>query len=321
MDVDVAVDLVASEEPIGDRPLGVKRSGAPIPPSPTRQRSEARSSGFTLEDIRGLLVEQTKLLQDSTQQDLMDLKTATFKELGTIKEDMRRQSDHIDQLRDAQDRMEERLVALEEKGVTHHPPASSTAASDPGRPNLLIISGWPQDTRRQTLLKELGESLTHLGLENAFEEYFCTGPRRGFAMAFVATDAHESGAQLKRRLITIAQQIQRANLHTEGMEPGKTMKATLGKSKEERLVSNHAGKTKRLILTVAPNLQPHLETEFAAGNVWVKDKLVSSTNRTPPHGDCAQGKPPRSWIDLRYLASVLRVPQDQLLQQWQDMLL
>ena len=298
---------------------GVKRSAAPAPASPARQRAEARAGGITLDDIRGLLGEQTRMLQESNQQDLMDLKTATFKELGTIKKDMRRQSDHIDQLRDAQDRMEERILALEEKGAGG-PQASSTAASEPGRPNLLIISGWPQDTRRETLLKELGECLSQLGLENAFEEYFCTGPRRGFAMAFLVTDAHESGAQLRRRLITTAQQIQKANLHTATMDPGKIMKATLGKSREERLISNHAGKTKRLVLTAAPNLQPKLETEFAAGNVWLQDKLIASANRTPPHTDCVKGKPARSWIDLRYLATILRVPEDRLTEQWNDLM-
>ena len=192
------MDLDLGEE---HRAGGVKREAAPAPSSPTRHRAEPRAGGIILEDIRGLLVEQTRLLQESNQQDLMDLKTATFKELGNMKKDMRRQSDHIDQLRDAHDRMEERLVALEEKGSDQHL-ASSTAASEPVRPNLLIISGWPQDTKRETLLQELGDCLVQVGLENAFEDTFCTGPRRGFAMTFLATDPHESGAQLRRRLIT-----------------------------------------------------------------------------------------------------------------------
>ena len=288
-------------------------------PSPTRQRAEPRSAGIGLEDIRGLLAEQTRMLQESNQQDLMDLKTTTFKELGVIKKDMRRQSDHIDQLRDAQERMEQRLAALEEKGPGGQI-ASSTTASDPGRPNLLIMSGWPQDTRRETLLKELGEILHQLGLGSAFEEYFCTGPRRGFAMAFLATDLHETGAQLKRRLITVAQQIHRANLHAPSMEPGKTMRATLGKSREERLISNHAGKTKRLILTAVPGLQPVLETEFSAGSVWLRERLVASANRVQPHDECTRGKPARSWIDLRYLASELRVPLEQLSEQWNNLM-
>ena len=99
------------------------------------------------------------------------------------------------------------------------------------------------------------------------------------------------------------------------MEPGKIMRATLGKSREERLISNHAGQTKRLVLTVMPNLQAQIETEFAAGNVWLRDRLIASAHRIPPYPECKKGKPARSWIDLRYLATILRVPEDKLTEQ------
>ncbi|CAE7819576.1 unnamed protein product [Symbiodinium sp. CCMP2592] len=237
-------------------------------PSPTRPRGEPR--GVTLDDIRDLLNLQTQQLQDSHQQDLLDLKTATFKEIGTLKKDVRKQGDHIEQLRDQQERMESRLRALEDKD--HAVP--STAASDPGRPNLLILAGWPQDTPKADLLSELTNCLQQLGLGDSFEEIFCTGPRRGFAMAFLKMDPNETGG--------------------DSMEPGKTLRATLGKSREERLVSNHTAKTKRLILTINAALKPFLETEYSAGNVWCKDEhhVAGSTFQ---HSARYCVLPPMSW--------------------------
>ena len=176
---------------------GIKRTGRGDAPSPTRQRAEPRG-GVTLVEISQLLNLQTEQLR---QQGLQDLKTATFKELGALKKDVRKHGDFIEQLRD-QHAMDQRIKALEEKG-----PAASTTASGPGRPNLLILAGWPHDTAKDTLLAELQQCLQQLGLSHTFDEYFCTGPRRGFAMAFLTMDASESGQQLKRRMIAVAQQM------------------------------------------------------------------------------------------------------------------
>ena len=301
------------------RGVPVKRSSLQAPPSPTRQKHEGRSQAVTLDDLRSLLGEQTKQIQESTQQDIQDLQTATFKELGNLKKEVRKHSDYIEQLREHQDRIEDRLQALEGKGWPSYP-AASTTASDPGRPNLMIFSGWPQDTKKETVLNEFAACLPQLGLENAFEDYFCTGPRRGFLMAFIAQNPDETGTQLKRRMITLAQQVQKAGLHAPTMEPGKNLRATLGKSKEERMISNHAGKTKRLILTLAPNYKTSIETEYSAGSVWLNSRLVASATRQAPPGKHDKGKTPRSWIDLHHLASILNTPHADLQEQWTDLM-
>ena len=113
-------------------------------PSPTRHRGEAKVAA-TLDDIRSLLQEQTRSLTESHQQDFQDLKTATFKELGNIKKDMRKHGNYIDQLRDSQEKIEERLRHLEDKAT-----GSTVMGSDPGRQNLMIFGGWPQDTSERS---------------------------------------------------------------------------------------------------------------------------------------------------------------------------
>ena len=292
---------------------GGKRLTEREEPSPTRHRGETRAA--TLDDIRGLLMEQTRSLTESHQQDLQELKSATFKELGNIKKDVRMHGDYIAQIRDNQDKFEERLRQLEDRTT-----GSTTAGSDPGRPNLMIFGGWPQDTQKEILLEELTQCLVRLGLQNTFEDYFCTGPRRGFAMALLSTDSHESSSLLKRRMISIAQQVQKANITTPNMEQGKYLRASLGKTKQERMLSNHAGKTKRLILTIDPNMHQHLDAEYAAGNVWLRARLISSATRQPPHPGCTQGKLDKSWIDLQAIAEVLHIDAENLGKQWHDLM-
>ncbi|CAE7235616.1 unnamed protein product [Symbiodinium sp. CCMP2456] len=303
---------MAVDEGADSRRPGAKRVNDQGAPSPTRARGDPQGQQITLDAIRGLLQEQTRSLTDSHQQDLMDLKTATFKELGSIKKDVRKHGDYIDQLRENQEKLEERMKHLELRG----PASLATTTSDVERPNLLILGGWPQDTQKETLLTELRDCLKQLGLEESFEDVFCTGPRRGFAMAFVTMQASESGSQIKRRMITIAQQIQRAALCAPSMETNRILKATLGKSKYERLISNHTGKTKRLILTISPNSQAFVETEYSAGNVWFHSKLVASATRMRPHVNCTPGKPERSWLDIPMLATMLKITEGEIAQQW-----
>ena len=278
--------------------LGGKRQTEREEPSPTRHRGETRAA--TLDDIRGLLMEQTRSLTESHQQDLHELKSATFKELGSIKKDVRMHGDYIAQIRDTQDKFEERLRQLEDRAT-----GSTTAGSDSGRQNLMIFGGWPQDTQREVLLEELTQCLVRLGLQNTFEDYFCTGPRRGFAMALLSVESRETSSMIKRRMITIAQQVQKANITTPNMEQGKCLRASLGK---------------RLILTIDPNMHQHLDTEYAAGNVWLRARLISSATRQPPHPGCAQGKLDKSWIDLQAIAEVLHVDSENLDKQWHDLM-
>ena len=299
-------------DPVGGPRFGGKRAVDQEEPSPARHRGENKAA--SLDDIRLLLQEQTRSLTESHQRDLRDL--ATFRELGNIKQDVARHGDYIHQLRDGQEKIEDRLRALEDKAA-----GSTIAGSDSGRPNLLIFGGWPQDTQKEVLLEELTQCLTQLGLQNSFEDYFCTGPRRGFAMALLATDPAEHGAQLKRRLINIAQQVQKANLTAPSMEEGRVLRASVGKTKHERMLSNHTGKTKRLILTVSPNSHQHLEAEYAAGNVWLRGKLVSSATRMQPHTNCSQGKLDRSWIDLPQISEMIGADLESITKQWQDLML
>ncbi|CAE7887330.1 putative 149 kDa protein [Symbiodinium microadriaticum] len=242
----------------------------------TRQRGQA-SAGVTLEDIKLLLQQQTNDLREIQAQEMQDLKTATFKEMGALKKDVRKHGDYIAQLRDQGESFEARLTAIEN---SRNSAGSDAPSSGQAQPNLLVLGGWPQDTSKDDLIRELSDCLTNIGIKDLFSDYFCTGPRRGYALALVKEKQGESVQELKRRLITIAQQVRFAAIQAPSMEHGKTLRASLGKTKQERLLANHVGKTKRLILSTRPGDAAQVEADYSATNVWYKGHLVYATENS-----------------------------------------
>ncbi|CAE7888138.1 unnamed protein product [Symbiodinium microadriaticum] len=132
-------------------------------------------------------------------------------------------------------------------------------------------------------------------------------------------DLRES-QDLKRRLIALAQQIRFAAVQAHSMENGKHLRASLGKSRQERLLSNHIAKTKRLILTVKPGESGKVEADYSASNIWYQNNLVASASRPKPNALVDQGHAPRSWIDLVLLSKLLHVDTSELREQWADLI-
>ena len=282
----------------------------------TRQRGQA-SAGVTLEDIKLLLQQQTNDLREIQAQEMQDLKTATFKEMGALKKDVRKHGDYIAQLRDQGESFEARLTAIEN---SRNSAGSDAPSSGQAQPNLLVLGGWPQDTSKDDLIRELSDCLTNIGIKDLFSDYFCTGPRRGYALALVKEKQGESVQELKRRLITIAQQVRFAAIQAPSMEHGKTLRASLGKTKQERLLANHVGKTKRLILSTRPGDAAQVEADYSATNVWYKGHLVASATRPKPNAMVDQGPTHRSWIDLTLLAKLLQTDLQELRNSWQALI-
>ena len=285
--------------------------------SPSTRRRADKTTGITMDGIRALLQQQTQDLRESQAQEMTALKTATFRELTTIRKEVRVHGDYIEQLRQTHESIESRLSAIESgrAGV-----ASDAPSSGVNQPNLLVLGGWPQDTPKDTLLKELSESLEKIGIQDEFQDCFCTGPKRGFALSLVKNRPGESPQDLKRRLIALAQQIRFAAVQAHSMENGKHLRASLGKSRQERLLSNHIAKTKRLILTVKPGESGKVEADYSASNIWYQNNLVASASRPKPNALVDQGHAPRSWIDLVLLSKLLHVDTSELREQWADLI-
>ena len=281
------------------------------------------SSSVTLADMQRLLENQSRILQEHQSRQIKEavaeLRQTTSAQIGTIREEVARHGDYIEQLRDQGEKMEMRLAALE-GGVGHVPLHDGNEGT--ARKNVVVFGGWGPDTHRDALLPELKELLQKINLLDSFEDIFTTGPRRGNALGIVSLRALESDQDLKRRIITMVQSIRQAQMSSKSMEPGKNLWASLSKTKSERVRSAHAGKLKRLILEVDEAMKNHLDVEWNAGSVWVRGNLVGSVLRAKPvaSSTISAGKMPSSWVDLSLLARLLGCSDSDLKDRWEALI-
>ena len=306
----------------GRKRSGGEEVGSPVSYAKGGSKQDDPSRPLTLGALQRLLQSQTQLLQASQdsaiQAAVTELKMNTSRELSKVKDQLAKHDDHIAQLRDLQDSTDKRLAALEQRrdsvgsGSTEPPPG--------GKINLMIFGGWPDDTPRETLLTELKEALVIHGIQDEFTDVFCTGPRKGFAMGLVWTDQTENPKDLKKRMISIAQTIRKANVKCDSMSQGKTLWASLGRTPTERAMASHVGRTKRIILETNPDLKPHVEADYNAGLVWVMGHLVSATSRAPAaNEETTPGKIKGSWIHLHQIATYTGGKLEQLRQRWDEL--
>ena len=303
----------SSGSDLEDRPTkSGKRRGQT---SPTKQDT----APVTLSDLRSLLHEQSQQLQEHQEKQIRraiaDLQKSTGAQIKAIQSDIHRHNDYIDQLRDQGDRVEARLQALEAGGVGGIP--GGPERNGETRKNLMIFGGWGPDTHKDTLITELRELLTKVNALQYFEDIFTTGPRRGNALGLVTQDQDESEADLKRKMIKIAQSIREANLRSENMQSDKNLWAALSKTKLERLRSSHAGKLKRMILEIDPALKDHIDVEWNAGSLWLRGTLLGSATRGRPVGVAvAEGKTPQGWLDLTTAGRVIGCSESDVRDRW-----
>ena len=233
---------------------------------------------------------------------------------------MSRHADYISQLRDQSEKLEARVLALENRKDETSTYLSSTAGEGHQK-NLVILGGWDADTHRDDLLPELRELLGKIGVLERFQDIFTTGPRRGHAMGLVKWPQGQSEADLKRDLIRLVQEIRAAAMSSRSMPSGKSLWAALSKTRMERLRAGHAGKTKRLILEANQSEKHALDVEWGAGSVWMRGQLIASATRAPPRGaTTVKGKAPGAWIDIHQIARALGMAGDVLGERWESLI-
>ena len=188
-----------------DDMLGSRKRGGDGSASPVAHRQRGASNQddptkpLTFGALQRLLASQTQLLQASQdsaiQAAVTELKMTTSKEMKTVKQQLAKHDDYIAQLRDLQEATDKRLANLEQRRDSVG--SGSTEVPNPGKINLMLLGGWPDDTPRETLLAELRQALQDQGLHDEFTDIFCTGPRKGFAMGLLWTEPAESAKALK----------------------------------------------------------------------------------------------------------------------------
>ena len=316
------VPISSDDEDLQDKKPRTKR-GKEEDESPAKRREGA----VTLGDIQRLLENQSQILQDhqtrQIQQAVAELRESTSAQMKTMRAEMNRHGDYIEQLRDQGDRLEARIEALEAKkqGDPWSVNPNQGGGGGEARKNVIVFGGWGADTHRDCLLPELRELLSKINAEDAFEDIFTTGPRRGNALGIVATKPEESDQSLKKRMITIVQAIRSAQMSSKSMESGKNLWAALSKTRPERLRSSHAGKLKRLILEIDESEKANVDVEWNAGSVWLRGNLIGSAVRPKPAGTTSTaGKTPGTWMDAGLLGRVLGCAESDLRERWEALI-
>ncbi|CAE7333489.1 pol [Symbiodinium necroappetens] len=184
-----------------------------------------------------------------------------------------------------------------------------SGGTDQERRMTLVYGGWPRDSRRADILKQLQKALEKLGVwQDVDADPFTTGPRRATALSVFKARKGEGAYDVRQRMHGIIRALADNEIILAG---GKKLFATFAKSKAERDIASHAAWIKRTIHGLAPQAVQRLDIEYATGGVWAGHSFVASAKQPPPPGVAGgdllwdETKGGKHWIHVSALAREL----------------
>ena len=195
-----------------------------------------------------------------------------------------------------------RIAALEQHG------GPGKASGGEGRRNTLVFGGWVEAPRKGIVLDPLKQCLDHLNLtEKMDSDPFCTGPRRAVALANFHARQDESASDLRRRMLEIIQEINKASLQLQGGK--RALWASFSRTPAERGRASVAGSIKKVVMNHRANLVGELDMAYNQGCAWLGDLQVAGM------GPRAEGSVARqvdtrageAWIDEVAISKFLKV--------------
>ena len=297
---------------------GKKRGGGvrpgPVEPQPKKEKTVGDTVTLEVAKIRDLLVEQSKELLEAQK---TQLDTAMKDMEGRFDVRVSHVEGQVATLTGQNAALETKVGELEQAlqelaGAVKagaHKPAGGNLDSDRRRATL-VIGGWPRDSRRQTILKELGEAFRKLNLQDQVDEApFCTGPRRSIALMPVNLRTNETEAEKRARMFKFVSAFA-SNEILSGS--GTKLWCSFSKTPEERSVAAHAALIKRVVASFDSTLaQESLDFEYKTGTAWGPEYMLGSANLPiPPKHDHKgidyEGEAPfRRWIDVGLIAALV----------------
>ena len=225
--------------------------------------------------------------------------------------------------------------AIPPKGSLNHNPAAAGGdpREAPGRDELseedkrtLVLGGWAQDTKRQTIQEEAGVFIRREDVKDLLDvsELTVYGPRRSFGLLRFQVRTGESPGDVRNRMWQVIQAL-RATPHKlqSAAVGGKPMWAQFTKTREARRRSAHGSMLRRVCLTVvkdaAQNQESHnvmaveegaYDVDWNSGTVWLGEwKLGSAVHRQPANNEDVRllGT---GWVDLGATSRALGVAWD-----------
>ena len=172
---------------------------------PAHRGSRRREAGgaVTLDDLKTLLGQQSENIAESQARAIRgtvaELRAATAAEFQGIKSELSRHADYISQLRDQNERLEARMLAVESQKSEGSTVFPGSHGGDAGhQKNLVILGGWDADTHKADLLPELEELLDRIGVRaHAVSGYLHHGAeaRACYGVGQVASGGERAGPQ------------------------------------------------------------------------------------------------------------------------------
>ncbi|CAE7386117.1 unnamed protein product, partial [Symbiodinium sp. KB8] len=255
---------------------------------------------LTVEGLRMLLEEQSKgLLQ--AQQNQLSATLAAWE--GRQAERLEKIESRVDGATDQVEGLQKQVQEIADRlsRVEAQPPSSGHG---PDRKHTLVFGGWQEGTRRATLLYQLQQAISQLGLAKDFDqEPFCTGARRSVSLCVFRRRQGEDEGHLRDRMLHILQVINASKVTLEGA--ARPLWCAFSKSPEERGKASLATVVRKAVLRFAPTRISDVDVEYTTGRSWIKEDQLTGMND--------QGMVPRGvrqvstrggdgWIDEKTLA-------------------
>ena len=298
---------------------GRKRGGGQreSPGPPKKEKVAVETVTLDVAKIRDLLVEQSKELlaaqQDQLSQAMREMETRVDARVSQVEGQVATITGQNVALEAKVTELESALQEL--AGAVKSGQAGGARGQGAGtgadrRRSTLVIGGWPRDSRRQDILRELKEALSKLGLADLTDqEAFCTGPRRSIALLPMATRDSESEEEKRARMFKFVSAFASNDLYSGA---GTKLWCSFSKTPEERAVAAHAALVKRVVVSFDPVLaQEQLDFEYKTGTAWGPDGMLCSAHLpVPPKHDHAgidvSGEAPfKKWIDVGLVAKLV----------------
>ena len=277
---------------------------AESPPKRSRGHPSGGHAGgsdlLTVDGLRMLLEEQSKGLLQAQQNQLSATLAAwegkQAERLERIESRMDGATDQVEGLQRQVKEIADRLSKVEAQ--------PSGGGHGPDRRHTLVFGGWQEGTRRTTLLYQLQQAISQLGLTKDFDqEPFCTGARRSVSLCVFRRRQGEDEGHLRDRMLHILQVINASKVSLEGA--ARPLWCAFSKSPEERGKASLATVVRKAVLRFAPSRISDVDVEYATGRSWIKEDQLTGMN---DHTSVPRGVRQVStrggdgWIDEKTLA-------------------
>ena len=298
----------------GEAPAEANRGGK-------REKSGGSGESVTIDvaSLRNLLREQSDELMGRQKHQLdtaiAELEARAFGRVADLQ-------DQVNDLEGKTSVFQDKLEALE-KGlqdltslVQSRPLGGPAGSSEDGdleakRRCTLVVGGWPRDSRRKDVLKELSEAMEVLNISAQIDAApFCTGPRRSVALVHMPKRAQETDQGHRDRMFGVVQAFAGTEVVARG---GSRLWCSFSKTPEQRAISGHASLIKRLVKGFGKMEPDLLDVEWKTGSVWCDEGLVGSACLPCPPGTDMRGvsvfedTPRKHWLNLNLLAKICGV--------------